>query len=188
MLQHCFFVLFHTSYLRYRSSHQGCSMKNSVLRNFTKLTGKHLCQSLFFNKVVGLRPATLLKKRLRHRCFLVNFAKFLRTPFLHNTGRLLLEIQITGVENSRHKSGFLYTLTVYKPNKKCLWVCISPRLTFGVLWYIVCLIYTLFNTCHQTYLDLIEVIFRRCSLKEVFLKEYSEETLYIFWKSPYRKN
>ena len=27
-------------------------------------------------------PATLLKKRLCHRCFPVNFAKFLRTPFL----------------------------------------------------------------------------------------------------------
>ena len=27
------------------------------------------------------RPATLLKKRLRHRCFPVNFAKFLSTPF-----------------------------------------------------------------------------------------------------------
>ena len=26
-------------------------------------------------------PATLLKKRLWHRCFPVNFAKFLRTPF-----------------------------------------------------------------------------------------------------------
>ena len=37
------------------------------------------------------RPATLLKKRLWHRCFSVNFAKFLRTPFLENTsGRLLL--------------------------------------------------------------------------------------------------
>ena len=35
------------------------------------------CQSLFFNKVAGLRPATLLKKRLWHRCFSVNFAKFL---------------------------------------------------------------------------------------------------------------
>ena len=33
------------------------------LRNFAKFTGKHLCQSLFFNKVAG-RPATLLKKRL----------------------------------------------------------------------------------------------------------------------------
>ena len=30
--------------------------KKCVLRNFTKLTGKHLCQSLFFNKVAGLRP------------------------------------------------------------------------------------------------------------------------------------
>ena len=39
----------------------------------------------FFNKVAGLRPATLLKKRLWHRCFAVNFAKFLRTPFLQNT-------------------------------------------------------------------------------------------------------
>ena len=27
------------------------------------------------------RPATLLKKRLQHRCFPVKFAKFLRTPF-----------------------------------------------------------------------------------------------------------
>ena len=35
----------------------------------------------FFNKVVDLRPATLLKKRLWHRCLAVNFAKYLKTPF-----------------------------------------------------------------------------------------------------------
>ena len=35
------------------------------------------------------RPATLLKKRLWHRSFPVNFEKFLRTPFLKNSsGRL----------------------------------------------------------------------------------------------------
>ena len=28
--------------------------KKDVLRNFAKFTGKHLCQSLFFNKVAGL--------------------------------------------------------------------------------------------------------------------------------------
>ena len=55
------------------------------LRNFTKFTGKQLCQSLFFNKVAGLRPATLLKKRFWHRFFPVNFVKFLRTPFFQNT-------------------------------------------------------------------------------------------------------
>ena len=27
--------------------------KEGVLRNFAKFTGKHLCQSLFFNKVAG---------------------------------------------------------------------------------------------------------------------------------------
>ena len=31
-----------------------------------------------FNKVAGLRAATLLKKGLWHRCFPVNFAEFLR--------------------------------------------------------------------------------------------------------------
>ena len=40
-----------------------------------------------------LRPATLLKKRLWHRRFPVNFVKFLRTPFLQNTsGRLLPQL------------------------------------------------------------------------------------------------
>ena len=64
--------------------------KKDVLRNFAKSIGKHLCQSLFFNKVASL-PTTLLKKRLWHRCFPVNFAKFLRTPFFtkHFRWRLL---------------------------------------------------------------------------------------------------
>ena len=54
-----------------RTSHRRFSVRKSVLRSFTKFTGKHLCQSLFFNKVAGLRP--------------------LGTPFSQNTfGRLLL--------------------------------------------------------------------------------------------------
>ena len=42
-----------------------------VLRKFAKCTWKHFCQSLFFYKVVVFW----------HRCFPVNFAKFLSTPF-----------------------------------------------------------------------------------------------------------
>ena len=67
--------------------------KKAVLRNFANSTGHHLCQRLFFNNISGLRAATLLKKSVWHRCFPVNFVKFLRTPFLQNTsGRLLLEL------------------------------------------------------------------------------------------------
>ena len=32
----------------------GVLYKRDVLRNFAKFKGKHLCQSLFFNKVAGL--------------------------------------------------------------------------------------------------------------------------------------
>ena len=59
-----------------RSSRPEVFCKTGVLENFTKFTGKHLCQSLFLNKVADLRPATLLKKRLWHRCFPVNSVKF----------------------------------------------------------------------------------------------------------------
>ena len=76
--------LFNT-YQQDRSSRPEVFFKKAVLRNFAKFTGKHLCQSLFFIKVTGLRPATLSKKRLWHRCFPVNYAKFLRTPFIHKT-------------------------------------------------------------------------------------------------------
>ena len=52
-------------------------MKQNVLENFVKITGKHMCQSL--------RPATLVKKKFRHRCVVVNFAKLLRAPILKST-------------------------------------------------------------------------------------------------------
>ena len=40
--------------LQNRSIHRRCSVRKSVFRNFAKFTGKHLCQSLFFNKVADL--------------------------------------------------------------------------------------------------------------------------------------
>ena len=71
----------------------GCVTLKGVLKNFTKFTGKHLCQSVFFNK------ETLLKKRLWHRYFPVDFVKFLRTPFfIEHLWWLVLDIpEITGI-------------------------------------------------------------------------------------------
>ena len=67
---------------RFRSSHQRCSIEIVALKNFIKFTGKHLCKALLL--------ITLLKKRLGHRCFPVNFVNFSRTPFSYNTSRRLL--------------------------------------------------------------------------------------------------
>ena len=59
-----------------------CSAKR-VFLNVSQNSHESTCfKSLILNKVSGLRPATLLKKRVWHSYFPINFAKFLRTPFL----------------------------------------------------------------------------------------------------------
>ena len=67
--------------------------KICVLKHFVNFTEKHLCWSLIFIKVAIWIAATLSKKRLWHRHFADNFAKYLRTSSLKNTSerlRLLL--------------------------------------------------------------------------------------------------
>ena len=93
-----------------RSNHQRYFIKKGVFRNFAKSPGKHLWQSLFFNTVAWLRPATLLKKRLWYRCFPVNFVKFLRTPFLQNTSGWLLLFFFSQTEYQAKKSWALNIL------------------------------------------------------------------------------
>ena len=79
-----------------QSSRRVC--KKGVLKNFPKFTGKHQRQGVFFNKVAGLRPATLLKKRLWRRCFPANFTEFLRTSFFIEHLRWLL-LRIETIKN-----------------------------------------------------------------------------------------
>ena len=49
-------------------SHQRCSIEKGFLKYFAKFTGNTCARVTLFNKVVGLRPATFLKKILWHRC------------------------------------------------------------------------------------------------------------------------
>ena len=56
--------------------------KKGALRNFAKFNGKHLFQSLFFNKIAGMRPATLFKKRLLGQMLSCKFCKISKNTFL----------------------------------------------------------------------------------------------------------
>ena len=62
---HCGFIL--KNFLNIRRSHWKGSVKRDVLKNFSKFTGKHLWQSLFFNKVAGLQVSTVFTSCLS--CF-----------------------------------------------------------------------------------------------------------------------
>ena len=61
-----------SSYKIFRDSRREVFCKNRVLRNFEKFTGKHLCQTLFFNKVGFIKKMTLAQ---------VFFCEFWRTSF-----------------------------------------------------------------------------------------------------------
>ena len=76
--------------LIFRSSRPDVFCKKGVLRNFAKFIGKHLCRSLYLNKVAN---PTLLKQRPQRRYFPVTFAQFLRKSFLtEHLGWLLVSL------------------------------------------------------------------------------------------------
>ena len=57
--------------------------KIDLLKNFAIFTGKRLCWGLCLIKLQDQAPA----KRIQHRCFPVNIARFLRTTFFTEASR-----------------------------------------------------------------------------------------------------
>ena len=81
--------------MMYRSSRQ-VFCKKGVLKRFAKFTGKHLCQSLFFNKVAGLRPAALLKKESPAQVYSCEFCEtFSKTYFVEHLRTAASEIKFS---------------------------------------------------------------------------------------------
>ena len=59
----------------------GVLSEEMFLKIFAKFKEKHLCQSLVFNKVAGLRPATLLKKKTLSQVFSCEFCEIYKNTF-----------------------------------------------------------------------------------------------------------
>ena len=96
--------------------------KKGILKKFVKSIGEHLC----------LRSATLLKKRLWHRCFPVNFAKFLRKQTtttlngkLNFSGVILESLKLIVISKLNEK---LHVVT----NKKLFLIRISTLTSMGL--------------------------------------------------------
>ena len=75
-----------------RSSRPKVSLKKVLRKISQNSQKKSFLESLFLGKVKLCKSEVSLKSRLYRRCFLVNLAKFIRTPFLQNTARWLLLI------------------------------------------------------------------------------------------------
>ena len=64
--------------LMHRSSHRRCFIKEGILKNLAKFTEKHLCWSLFFNKVSDLSLLKLQTPTQVHSC---KFCKIFKNIF-----------------------------------------------------------------------------------------------------------
>ena len=91
--------------------------------------------------LIKLQLPALFKKRLWHRCFPVNFAKFLRTLFQQNTfGRLLLNLWLSTlclvVFTSFKYMCFRFRISLFKGNiesrRLLLTLCVLSRP--GKIW------------------------------------------------------
>ena len=75
------------------------SIRKEVLRNFAKLTGKHLCQSLFFNKVVEV--CNFIKKETVAEMFSCEFCKISKTTFSYITLPVATSVDCLHIENDK---------------------------------------------------------------------------------------
>ena len=68
-----------------------CSIKKLFLK-ISQYSQESACVGVSsLMKMQTFSPAALFKKRLRHRCFPVNYAKFLRIPVLENISQRLFQ-------------------------------------------------------------------------------------------------
>ena len=68
------------TFLIFRSSRSEVFCRKRVSLEIAQSSQGNTCSRVSF--LIKLQACALLKQRLWHRCFPVNFAKFLRTPFL----------------------------------------------------------------------------------------------------------
>ena len=87
--------------------------KKRCSQKFLKIAGKHLCQSLFFNKVAE----TLLKKRLWYRCFPVNFVKYLRPHFFYRTSSVAASVIAPARRRRQHSMSLQKSRLILKDNR-----------------------------------------------------------------------
>ena len=131
-----------------RSSRSRIFFKVCVLKNLANFTGKNPCVGVSFIKK---EPAILLKKRLQHRYFSVEFAKLFRTPFFTEPLRWLLLTFIKSFLVPVNLNKNFQSLFISQVDKACL---LKKFICFRCLWLIFKLICCHeFKNCHSTQLN-----------------------------------
>ena len=120
----------------------------------------------FFTKVAG-SLLLFIKKRLWHRFFSVNYAKFLRTPFLQNTSGWLLLRNVFELSNKETAKGTWVSAKIATTSKMCLKLTVIDIVLVSLLSTVKRL-YTLFSMHYWLWINKCQL---RCFLwKRAFVE------------------
>ena len=108
--------------------------KKGVFRNFAKFTGKHLCQSLFFNKVAG-EACNFIKKETLVQLFSCEFCEISKNTFFYRTPPVAASVKTVP---EKHLFLFLpyrgplsfQTRTKLRKSLKCILNCCKLQIVF----------------------------------------------------------
>ena len=126
--------------------------EKGVLRNFAKFTWKHLCHSLFFNKVAGLRKwqtscefCEISRNTFFYRTPLVAASIIPITPGVRKKGYKYLNkpadescrfFKYVWVFNGKHAlKGYNWQMGIYTSKLLLFWLVCSLILTYMCIWY-----------------------------------------------------
>ena len=125
-----------------------------------KFIGKHLCESLLFSNIAGLRPAALLKKRLWHQVSSREFCQvFENTYFEEYLRTAAFTIAFRNLRNLTSMSKFDKTLRFLCTIHFFYFLCKVQEQVFN-LWI------RDKNSCTKVWSS----HHRRCSVKKMFFK------------------
>ena len=105
-----------------RGSHLRCSVKNGILRNFSKFTGKHVCQSLFFLVKLQAEACNFIKGETLALMFYFEFFEISKNTFFIEHLRATASV----CEYTKNASSF--------ERCKCLIRKLRPCRAWGLLW------------------------------------------------------
>ena len=161
-----------------KGSHGRCSVKKDILKIFAKFAGKHLCQSLFFNKVAGLvkrrklnvhKITSQVQGAKFHTICLNLFASNTTNCFINGNTfstifpmefhlyfrywrlNIWLEVQLDSLNITR-----LWENSLWYDSNKLTWVCHFMCGLFYVLKFPKCSLFVPFNKPIQVVLKTVE--------------------------------
>ena len=139
-------ILFSPVEKKYRSSRPEVFCKKGVIGNFAKFTGKHLWQSLFFNKVVGLRPTfcKIYKNTFFHRTPPVAASENSHDDIIADKCFILVSVDIfiklnTNFKHCHHTNIYFHWFNIISrlPHFGCLSSDVLQTWKPNLLWYLL---------------------------------------------------